>query len=158
MAEEKTFMTSVGFQRTKERLEYLKTTRRQEVAQKIAEARSYGDLSENSEYDIARDEQASVEAEIFELENKLKSVEIIDSKKISTSKVGIGCKVSITNIKTNQTLEYKIVGDTDADPLNGLISNVSPIGAGLLNKKVGDIALIKTPAGVVQYKITKIKA
>ena len=158
MAEEKTFMTSDGFQRTKERLEYLKTTRRQEVAQKIAEARSYGDLSENSEYDIARDEQASVEAEIFELENKLKSVEIIDSKKISTSKVGIGCKVSITNIKTNQTLEYKIVGDTDADPLNGLISNVSPIGAGLLNKKVGDIALIKTPAGVVQYKITKIKA
>ena len=155
--DEKTFMTQEGYQRTKERLEYLKTEKRQEVANKIAEARSYGDLSENSEYDIARDEQASVEAEIFDLENKLKSVEIIDSKKISTSKVGIGNKVSITNVKTNQAFEYKIVGDTDSDPLNGLISNASPIGAGLMGKKVGEVAIIKTPAGIVQYKITKIK-
>ena len=156
--EEKNFMTPEGLQKTKERLQYLKSTKRQEVAQKIAEARSYGDLSENSEYDIARDEQASVEAEIFELETKLKSVEIIDPKKINTSKVNIGCKVTVTNIKTNQTFEYKIVGDTDSDPLNGLISNASPIGAGLIGKKVGEIALIKTPAGAVQYKITKIKS
>ena len=155
--EEKTFMTPEGLQRTKERLDFLKTTKRQEVANKIAEARSYGDLSENSEYDIAREEQASVEAEIFELENKLKSVEIIDPKKVKTNKVGIGCKVTITNLKTKQTLEYKIVGDTDSDPLNGLISNASPIGAGLLDKKVDDIVTIKTPAGVVQYKIAKIK-
>ena len=155
--DEKTFMTQEGYQRTVERLEFLKTQKRQEVANKIAEARSYGDLSENSEYDIARDEQASVEAEIFDLENKLKSVEIIDSKKINTSKVGVGCKVSITNMKTNQNLEYTIVGDTDSDPLNGMISNASPIGAGLMGKKVGEIALIKTPAGVVQFKINKIK-
>ena len=156
--EEKTFMTAEGLQRTKERLDFLKTQKRQEVAQKIAEARSYGDLSENSEYDLAREEQASVEAEIFELETKLKGAEIIDAKKINTSKVGIGCKVTITNIKTNQTVEYKIVGDTDSDPLNGLISNVSPIGAGLMGKKVGEVAIIKTPAGIVQYKIAKIKA
>ena len=155
--DEKTFMTQEGYQRTVERLEFLKTQKRQEVANKIAEARSYGDLSENSEYDIARDEQASVEAEIFDLENKLKSVEIIDSKKINTNKVGVGCKVSITNMKTNQNLEYTIVGDTDSDPLNGMISNASPIGAGLMGKKVGEIALIKTPAGVVQFKINKIK-
>lgn len=155
--DEKTFMTPEGLQRTKERLDFLKSTKRQEVANKIAEARSYGDLSENSEYDLAREEQASVEAEIFDLENKLKSAEIIDMKKVNTNKVGIGCKVTITNVKTNQTVEYKIVGDTDSDPLNGLISNVSPIGAGLIGKKVNEVAIIKTPAGIVQYKIVKIK-
>ena len=154
---EKEFMTLEGLQRTKERLEYLKTVKRLEVASKLAEARSYGDLSENSEYDIARDEQASVEKVIFELENKLKSVEIIDNKKINTNKVGVGCKVTIVNVKTNQTLEYTIVGDTDSDPMNGRISNASPIGAGLMDKKVGDTASIKTPMGIVEYKITKIK-
>ena len=155
--DEKTFMTQEGYQKTIERLNYLKSTKRQEVANKIAEARSYGDLSENSEYDIARDEQASTEAEIFDLENKLKSAVIIDPKKVDTKKVGVGCKVSITNIKTKQNFEYTIVGDTDSDPLRGLISNASPIGAGLIGKKVDEIAVIKTPAGLVQYKITKIK-
>ncbi len=155
--EEKSFMTSEGLKRVKERLEFLKTTKRQEVANKIAEARSYGDLSENSEYDIAREEQQSVEQEIFELENKLKNAEIIDTKKLNTNKVGIGCKVSVTNMKNNQKFEYTIVGDIDSNPLKGLISNSSPIGAGLIGKKVGDLVTIKTPAGSVQYKITKIK-
>ena len=154
--DEKTFMTQEGYEKTVERLNFLKSTKRQEVANKIAEARSYGDLSENSEYDIAREEQASVEAEIFDLENKLKSVEIIDTKNIKSHKVGIGCKVTIKNVKTNQVFNYTIVGDTDSDPLNGLISNASPIGAGLIGKKVNEIALIKTPAGMVQYKIEKI--
>lgn len=154
---DKNFMTKEGYERTKERLDFLKTVKRQEVAQKLAEARSYGDLSENSEYDIARDEQANVEAEIFELENKLKSVEIIDNKKVNTSKVSVGCKVSIQNIQTKQNFEYKIVGDIDSDPLNGLISNASPIGAGLMDKKVGEIAKIKTPIGIVEYKIISIK-
>lgn len=155
--EEKNFMTAEGLQRIKERLAYLKGEKRQEIAKKIAEARSYGDLSENSEYDIARDEQASVESEIFDLENKLKSAEIIDPKKISTNKVSIGCKVTVENIKLKQSSEYTIVGDTDSDPLNGLISNASPMGAGLIGKKVGDIAIIKTPAGIMQYKILNIK-
>ena len=155
--EEKTFMTKEGYEHTKERLDFLKTQKRQEVANKIAEARSYGDLSENSEYDIAREEQASTEAEIFDLESKLKSAVIIDPKKVDTKKVGVGCRVSITNLKTKQNLEYTIVGDTDSDPLNGKISNASPIGAGLMGKKVDDIAVIKTPAGLVQFKITKIK-
>ena len=146
-----------GYEKTKSRLEYLKTVKRQEVANKIAEARSYGDLSENSEYDIARDEQSSVETEIFELETKLKNAEIIDPKKVSRSKVCIGCEVVISNVKTKQSYTYKIVGDTDSDPMNGLISNISPIGAGLMNKKAGEIAIIKTPAGVMQYKIEKIK-
>ena len=154
--EEKVFMTAEGLQKTKERLQYLKSEKRQEVANKIAEARSYGDLSENSEYDLAREEQASVEAEIFDLENKLKAAEVIDTKKINTSSVNVGCKVTIENIKTKQSFEYKIVGDTDSDPLNGLISNVSPIGAGLVGKKVNEVAIIKTPAGIVQYKVIKI--
>ena len=157
MSDEKTFMTQEGYEKTKERLEYLKGTKRQEVANKIAEARSYGDLSENSEYDIARDEQASMEAEIFELENKLKTVVIIDPKKVNTSKVGVGCKVSVTNVKTNAKFVYTIVGDTDSDPLNGLISNSSPVGAGLMGKKVDEIAVIKPPAGIVQLKVTDIK-
>ena len=122
--DEKNFMTPEGLKRTKERLDYLKSQRRQEVANKIAEARSYGDLSENSEYDIAREEQASVEAEIFDLENKLKTAELIDPKKINTNKVGIGCKVTVSF--SGRKFEYKIVGDTDSDPLNGLISNASP--------------------------------
>ena len=156
--DEKIFMTAEGLQRTKERLDYLKNVKRAEVAQKIAEARSYGDLSENNEYEIARAEQSSIGAEIFDLENKLKSAEVIDNKKIATNKVGVGCKVTIKNVKTEQTFEYKIVGDIDSDPLNGLISNVSPIGAGLMGKKVNETAIIKTPAGAVEYKIVKIKA
>ena len=155
--DEKIFMTEEGLERLKERLDFLKAEKRKEVAEKIAEARSYGDLSENSEYDIAREEQASTEAEIFDLENKLKSAVIIDPKKVDTKKVGVGCTVSITNLKTKQNLEYTIVGDTDSDPLNGKISNASPIGAGLIGKKVGEIVTIKTPAGLVQYKIDKIK-
>ena len=155
--DEKTFMTQDGYEKTKERLDFLKGEKRQEVANKIAEARSYGDLSENSEYDIAREEQASVEAEIFELENKLKTVVIIDPKKVNTNKVGVGCRVTVTNIKTNAKFTYAIVGDTDADPLNGLISNSSPVGAGLMGKKVGEVAIIKTPAGVTQFKVTDIR-
>ena len=156
--DEKNFMTAEGLQRLKDRLTYLKTEKRQEVAKKIAEARSYGDLSENNEYETARAEQAAVEEEIFELETKLKSAEIIDNKKVSTNKVSIGCRVTIQNTKTKQTFEYKIVGDVDSDPLNGLISNTSPIGAGLVGKKVNDSTIIKTPGGAVEYKIIKIKA
>ena len=155
--DEKNFMTQEGLDRLKERLDFLKTEKRKEVAEKIAEARSYGDLSENSEYDLAREEQSMVEAEIFELETKLKSAVIIDPKKINTSKVGIGCKVTVENVALKQKFEYKIVGDTDSDPLNGLISNLSPVGAGLMDKKVDEIALIKTPAGVMQFKVLKIE-
>ena len=156
--DEKIFMTAEGLQKTKERLEYLVSVKRQEVAERIAEARSYGDLSENTEYDLARDEQAATEAEIFDLENKLKLAVVIDNKKVNNSKVNVGCRVTVTNLKLKKDFEYKIVGDTDADPLNGLISNVSPIGAGLLGKKVGEIANIKTPAGITQFKIVKIKS
>ena len=156
--DEKVFISAEGLEEVKERLAYLKGTRRREVADKIAEARRYCDLSENSEYDIAREEQASVEAEIFELENKVKNAVIIDPNKVNTSKVGVGCKVEVLNVKLNRQFTYKIVGDTESDPLNGIISNISPIGAGLLGKKVGEIASIRTPGGLVELKIVKIKA
>ena len=155
--EEKTLMTPDGYKKAKERLEYLKTTKRQEVAQKLAEARSYGDLSENSEYDIAREEQSSVEAEIFSLENTLKNAEVVDPKTLNNKTVSVGSRVSLTNIVTNQNYEYTIVGDVGSDPLNGRISYNSPIGAGLMGKKVGSIAQINTPAGVLNLKINKIK-
>lgn len=155
--DEKVFISAEGLKEVEERLVYLKSIRRKEVADKIAEARSYGDLSENSEYDIAREEQATVEAEIFELENKVKHAVIIDPKKISTSKVNVGCTVAVLNMKLNKEFSYKIVGDTESDPAKGIISNISPVGAGLVGKKVGEIATIKTPGGVVNLKVLKIK-
>lgn len=156
--DEKVFISEEGLKEVKERLVYLKSVRRREVADKIAEARSYGDLSENSEYDIAREEQASVEAEIFELENKVKHAVIIDPKKINTSKVNVGCTITVLNLKLNKEFTYKIVGDTESNPAQGIISNISPVGAGLINKKVGEVAVIKTPGGMVNLKILSIKA
>lgn len=156
--DEKVFISKEGLEEVKERLVYLKSVRRKEVSDKIAEARSYGDLSENSEYDIAREEQATVEAEIFELENKVKHAVIIDPKKINTSKVNVGCTITVLNVKLNKEFTYKIVGDTESNPAQGIISNVSPIGAGLVGKKVGDVATIKTPGGMVSLKVLKIKA
>ena len=156
--DEKVFISAEGLQEIKDRLIYLKSTRRKEVADKIAEARSYGDLSENSEYDIAREEQATVEAEIFDLENKVKHAVIIDPKKINTSKVNVGCTVKVLNMKVNKEFSYKIVGDAESEPAKGSISNISPVGAGLVGKKVGEVAAIKTPAGIMNFKVLEIKA
>ena len=156
--DEKVFISAEGLQEIKDRLIYLKSTRRKEVADKIAEARSYGDLSENSEYDIAREEQATVEAEIIDLENKVKHAVIIDPKKINTSKVNVGCTVKVLNMKVNKEFSYKIVGDAESEPAKGIISNISPVGAGLVGKKVGEVAAIKTPAGIMNLKVLEIKA
>lgn len=156
--DEKVFISAEGLKEVQERLVFLKSVRRKEVADKIAEARSYGDLSENSEYDIAREEQATVEAEIFELENKVKNAVIIDPKKINTSKVNVGCTVVVLNMGVNKEFTYKLVGDTESNPAKGIISNISPVGAGLLGKKVGEIANIKTPGGMVNLKVLKINA
>ena len=101
---------------------------------------------------------ATVEAEIFELENKVKNAVIIDPSKINTSKVNVGCTVEVLNIKLNRKFTYKIVGDTESDPINGIISNISPVGAGLMGKKAGEVASIKTPGGIVDLKIVKITA
>ncbi len=156
--DEKVYVSKEGLEEIKERLLFLKSVRRKEVADKIAEARSYGDLSENSEYDIAREEQATVEAEIFDLENKVKHAVIIDPKKINTSKVSVGCTVQVLNMKMNREFSYKIVGDAESEPAKGIISNISPVGAGLMGKKVGEVAVVRTPAGMLNFKVLAIKA
>ena len=120
----------------------------------MPELRLLDNFVPDSEYKTLNDIKNKLD-ELFRKQEK--TVVIIDPKKVNTSKVGVGCKVTVTNIKTNASFEYSIVGDTDSDPINGLISNSSPIGAGLMGKKVGEIAIIKTPAGVTQLKVTNIK-
>ena len=156
--DEKIYVTDKGLQELKDRLTYLKTVARQEVSEKIGEARKFGDLSENSEYDIAKDEQADIEAEIDELEVKIKLAVIIDPKKVNTSSVNIGCKVTVHDEELDEDITYKIVGDTESDPENGLISNISPVGNALLGAKVGETVEVTVPYGTIVMKVLKIKA
>jgi len=154
MAQE-TSITAEGLKKLQEELEYLKTVGRAEDAERIKVARSYGDLSENSEYDEAMSEQAKHEARISELEYIVKNAKVIDETLISTENVHIGSKVTITNSK-RQKFEYKIVGFAQTDPINGLISDECPIGKALMGHKVGDKVVVETPNGEVTYKITAI--
>ena len=158
MTEEHIFLTPNGMEKLKERLNYLKSEKRLECSARIGEARSYGDLSENAEYETAREEQANVEAEIYDLEEKLKNAKIIDNKKVNTSSVCVGCNVVLYDMEFNEEVSYKIVGDTESDPANGYISNLSPVGSAILGKKPNEVVSVKTPGGVVSYKILKIKA
>jgi len=151
-------VTKEGLDKLVTELEYLKNTRRKEVAERIKEAISYGDLSENSEYEEAKNEQAFVEGRIMELEEKVKNVKIIAEKNHITKTVQIGSKVHLRNLtKKKDDLDvYTIVGSEEADPFSGKISNESPIGSALLEKKKGDTVRVNVPAGVVEYEITKL--
>lgn len=153
-----TFVTKDGYKQLQEELELLKTIRRKELAKRLEEAISYGDLSENSEYEEAKNEQAFVEGRILELEEKIKHAKIIATGKHGKL-VELGSVVVIQRVKPHEgeLEEYTIVGSTEADPLNKRISNESPIGAALLDRKVGDIMDVKVPAGKVAYKIVKLK-
>jgi len=152
------YVTEAGLKQLKERLAYLKSEKRPEVAEKIGIARDYGDLSENAEYVAAKDEQGQVEAEIFELEEKIRLAKIINKKNIDTSKVGLGCSVKVLDKSFNEEVEYKIVGSTESDPINGLLSNESPAGKALIGSKVGDTVSYKSSAGVISMKVLKIRA
>lgn len=154
----KTFLTPEGKKQLEERLKELKSVLRPEVARKIAIAREYGDLSENAEYESAKDEQGAIEAEILETEAKLRNAEIIDSKKISTNKVSVGSVVKLYDETYDEEIEYKIIGSTESNPLKGLISNESPVGRALIGKKKGDIIEVMTPGGKNSYKIISITA
>lgn len=156
MAEKDYEITEESFKQLTERLNLLKSKGRAEMAAKIEEARSFGDLSENAEYDLARDEQAKMEHEIDDLEDKLSRAKIIDSKNIKTDTVGVGNTVSITG-ENGETRAYQIVGTHDADPINGKISNESPIGKELLGKKKGETIFVNTKNGKKSYKIKEIK-
>ena len=145
-----------GLKKLQQELEHLKTVKRKEVAQAIQKARAYGDLSENSEYDEAKTQQAKVEGRIQELEEMLKNVKVISDDQISTDSVNIGAKVVVLNKTKNTEVEYTIVGSTEAAPLQHKISDFSPIGKALLGHKVGETVKVATPAGEVELEIISI--
>lgn len=147
-------LTAAGYVELEEELNELRTTKREENIQAIKEARSHGDLSENSEYDAARDEQAKIEARIQELEYKLEHATIIDAA--DKSSVNVGCVVTILYVEDEEEETYSIVGSLEADPFENKISNESPIGAALIGKKVGDVIDVEGPNGSYKVKITKI--
>jgi transcription elongation factor GreA len=153
----KNVLTYGGLKKLEEELEDLKVNRRKEVAEKIKEAREQGDLSENAEYDAAKDEQRDIEARIEEIEKILKNAEVVDEDEADTSKVSIGCVVRILDMEYDEENEYKVVGPTEANILKGLISNESPVGAALIGKKVGDVFEVETQVGAEKYKVLEIK-
>ena len=153
----KNILTYEGLKKYESELEELKVIKRQEVAQKIKEAREQGDLSENAEYDAAKDEQRDIEARIEELEKLLKNAEVVDEDEVDLDKISIGCKVKILDVEFDEELEYKIVGSTEANSLKGKISNESPVGSALMGHKVGDVVEVETQVGVIQYKVLEIQ-
>ena len=157
MEGKKNILTYEGLKKYEEELEDLKLVKRQEVAQKIKEAREQGDLSENAEYDAAKDEQRDIEARIEELEKILKNAEVVDEDEVDLERINIGCMVKILDVEYNDELEYKIVGSTEANSLKGKISNESPVGKALIGKKVGDVITVETQAGAFQYKVLEIQ-
>ncbi len=156
MAQNETLLTYEGLKKLEEEVEYLKTVKRREIAERIKVALGFGDLSENSEYDEAKNEQAQVEMRIAELENKLRNVKIIDEDEIETKTVQVGNVVQVLDIEYDEKLEYKIVGSTEADLAENKISNESPIGKALLGKKKNEEVDVETPGGIVKLKVLKI--
>ncbi|MGI1692007.1 transcription elongation factor GreA [Thermoanaerobacter uzonensis] len=150
-------LTYEGLKKLEEELEYLKTVKRAEVAEKIKQARAFGDLSENSEYDEAKNEQAFIEGRIATIEAMLKNAKVIDEEDIKLDQVSIGCTVKVYDESYNEEVEYTIVGSAEADPMNNKISDESPIGKALLGKKVGDVVSVEVPAGIIKLKILEIR-
>lgn len=155
--ERETVLTGEGLKKIEGELEELKTVRRKEVAERIKQALAFGDISENSEYDEAKNEQAWMEERIAKLESVLRNARVIDEKDISGDKVTVGSKVTIKDLDFKEEEEYHIVGSAEADPLEGKISNESPVGIALMNKEVGDTVSVQVPDGVAKYKIISIK-
>ncbi len=156
-AEKKNILTYEGLKKLEEELEDLKVVRRKEVADKIKEAREQGDLSENAEYDAAKDEQREIEARIEEIEKILKNADVVVEEDVDVDVINIGCKVKVLDMEFDEELELRIVGSTEASSLQGKISNESPVGKALLRHKVGDMVSVETQAGTVEYKILEIQ-
>ncbi|MCD8078394.1 MAG: transcription elongation factor GreA [Lachnospiraceae bacterium] len=153
---EKKILTYTGMKKLEDELFDLKVVQRKEIAQKIKEAREQGDLSENAEYDAAKDEQRDIEARIEELEKLLKNVEVVDEDDINLDQINIGCRVKVHDIEFDEEMEFSIVGSTEANSLQGKISNESPVGKALLGKKVGDEVQVETQAGTITYQVLEI--
>ncbi|MFR8927015.1 transcription elongation factor GreA [Peptoniphilus senegalensis] len=150
------FFTPEGLEKIENEIEYLKTVRRKEVSERIKVALGYGDLSENSEYDEAKNEQAQVEERIAKLEMMVRNARIIDEKDLNTDVVNIGSSVKVRELDTMEEDEYTIVGSAEADPLEGKISNESPVGSKLLGNRVGDVIEVEVPDGIIKYEICGI--
>lgn len=157
MADKKHILTYAGLKKYEEELQDLKVNRRKEVAQKIKEAREQGDLSENAEYDAAKDEQRDIEARIEELEKLLKNAEVVVEDEIELDKISIGCQVKVYDLEFDEEIEFRLVGSTEANSLQNKISNESPVGQALMGKKAGDVVDVETQAGVIQYKVLEIQ-
>lgn len=156
MAKEQKTLTVEGFRKLEERLEYLKTTKRSEIAENIRVARSFGDLSENSEYDEAKNEQGIVEQEIIELEETIKNARVIDESDLNLNVVSVGLQVRLLNIEDNREMEYRIVGSSESNPAMRMISDESPIGKALIGAHLNQVVEIAIPKGVFNYKIIGI--
>ena len=157
MEAKKNILTYEGLKKYEDELQDLKVVKRREVAQKIKEAREQGDLSENAEYDAAKDEQRDIEARIEELEKILKNAEVVDEDEVDLGRINIGCQFKILDLEYNDELSYKIVGSTEANSLKGKISNESPVGKALIGAQVGDVITVETPAGAFKYQVLEIQ-
>ena len=149
-------MTYEGVKKLEDELEFLKTVKRKEITEKIKVALGYGDLSENSEYDEAKNEQAFTEGRILQLENMLKNASVVDESDIPTDKVSVGSVVKVKDYDFDEEVEYIIVGSAEADPMNFKISNESPVGSGLVGKSIGDIVEIAVPDGMNKFEVLEI--
>lgn len=157
MEAKKNILTHSGAKKLEEEREYLIVEKRKEIAAKIKEAREQGDLSENAEYDAAKDEQRDIEARIEEITKILKNSEIVDEDEVDLEKINVGCKVKIWDIEFEEEMEFNLVGSTEANSLGGKISNESPLGRALIGAKVNDIVEVEAPAGVMKYRVMEIQ-
>ena len=158
MSQAKKFiMTYEGVKKLEEELEYLKTVKRKEITEKIKVALGYGDLSENSEYDEAKNDQAFTEGRILQLENMLKNAVVVDESEIPKDKVSVGSIVKVMDYEFDEEVEYTIVGSAEADPMNFKISNESPVGSALIGKKVGDVIEVAVPSGMSKFEVLEIR-
>lgn len=155
--DKKNILTYQGLKKLEDELQELKLVKRKEVAQKIKEAREQGDLSENAEYDAAKDEQRDIETRIEEIDKILKNAEVVVEEEVELDKISIGCTVRILDCEYNEECEYKIVGSTEANSLKGKISNESPVGRALIGSKVGDTVRVETQVGDLEYKVLEIQ-
>ena len=154
---QKNILTYAGLKKYEDELADLKVVKRREIAQKIKEAREQGDLSENAEYDAAKDEQRDIELRIEELEKLLKNAEVVVEDEIELDKISVGCEVKVYDVEFEEEMTFKIVGSTEANSLENRISNESPVGRALIGKRVGETVVVETQAGDIEYKVLDIK-
>lgn len=156
MADKKNLMTYEGLKKLEDELQELKVVRRKDVAEKIKEAREQGDLSENAEYDAAKDEQRDIEARIEEIEKILKNAEVVDDESAKSGAINLGCTVVVYDEEFEEEITFKLVGSTEAKSLENKISNESPLGKAMIGKKEGDVLEVETPSGMMKYQIRKV--